>query len=226
MTDIIGTPISTPPSLSTSIPLAVMVADLQEDVPPVDDVPTQAQYERAIRDAVSEFSRRCGLVKNSLLSVVSGTADYALPSDFMELIEIDSPYDPENGVMITTTGIIPFSELAPFEEEVTVRNGTLTIYPTPGYTMSRYYEYKAGWVLDANEAYPLTEDEARIVMIKAKGICFEKLANAGASSGFKYSVGSMSVDKSGVGEGYTKRLYELHGEFVKACERYNGVVMR
>jgi len=206
--------------------LTTMIAELQEDIPAVDGVPTEPQYERAIKDAVSEFSRRCGLVKNATISVVSGTADYALPSDFMELIEIDNPYDPEHKVMITSTGIIPFSELAPMEEEVTVRNETLTIYPTPGYTMTRYYEYKAGWVLDVDGAYPLTEDEVRIVMIKAKGICFDKLANAGISTGFKYTVGNMTVDKSGVSDGYTKRLYELHGEFVQACEKYNGVVMR
>jgi hypothetical protein len=226
MADVIGTPINTPPSFSTSIPLSVLIADLQEDVPQVDNIPSEAQYERAIKDAVNEFSRRCGLIKNATITVISGTAAYALPADFMELIEIDDPYDPGHLVMITSTGIIPFSELAPMEEEITIRNGTLTIFPTPGYTMTRYFEYKAAWVLDANEAYPLTEDEARIVMIKAKGICFEKLANVSASTGFKYTVGNMSVDKSGVGEGYTKRLYELHGEFVQACDKYNGAVMR
>lgn len=206
--------------------LADLITDLQEDVPAVDGVPTDAQYERAIKDAVSEFSRRCGVIKNGEIAVVSGTAAYALPADFMELIEIDDPYEPQHNVIVTQTGIIPFSELAPFEEDITVRNNTLTIYPTPAYSMTRYIEYKAAWVLDESNEYPLTDDEARIVMIKAKAIAFEKLANAAASSGFKYTVGNMSVDKSGVGDGYSKRLFSLHGEFVTACDRYNGAVLR
>jgi hypothetical protein len=203
--------------------LTDMVAELQEDVPAVDGVPSDAQYERAIKEAVSEFSRRCGLKVNATLEVISGTATYTLPADFMDLIEIDSPYDREHNVIVTQTGIIPFSELSPFEEEITVKNGVLTIFPTPGYSMTRYYEYKSAWVLETG-AFPLTEDEVRIVMLKAKAICFDKLSNAGAG-GFKYSVGSMTVDKSGMGDAYSKRQYELHGEFVTACEKYNGAVI-
>jgi len=206
--------------------LADLITDLQEDVPAVDGVPTDAQYERAIKDAVSEFSRRCGVIKNGEIAVVSGTASYALPSDFMDLIEIDDPYEPQHNVIVTQTGIIPFSELAPFEEDITVRNNTLTIYPTPAYSMTRYIEYKAAWVLDESDEYPLTDDEARIVLLKAKAIAFEKVANATASSGFRYTVGNMTVDKSGMGDGYSKRMYELHGEFVSACDRYNGAVLR
>ena len=205
--------------------LADMVTELQEDVPPVDGVPSDAQYERAIKDAVREFSRRCGAVKNGTLAIVSGTAAYALPADFLDLIEIDDPFDPEHQVMVTATGIIPFSSLAPFEEDYTIQNGLITFFPVPAYTMTRYYEYKAAWVLDAG-SYALTEDEAQIVMLKAKQLVFDKLANASAGSGFKYTVGNMSVDKSGMADGYTKRFYELQGEFIQACERYNGAVIR
>lgn len=206
--------------------LADLIMILQEDVPAVSGVPSDAQYERAIKDAVREFSRRCGLVEQGSIDVVSGTASYTLPDDFLDLIEIDSPYDPEQGVVVTATGIIPFGGLNPFEEEITIKNLTLTITPTPGYTMTRYMEYKSAWVLDVDGNYPLTEDEARIVLIKAKQLCFDKLSNASAGAGFKYSVGNMSVDKSGMADGYSKRLYELHGEFSLACQEYNGAVIR
>jgi hypothetical protein len=206
--------------------LTDLVAELQEDVPAVSSVPSDAQYERAVKDAVREFSRRCGVVKNGTLAVVSGTAAYALPADFLDLIEIDDPFDPEHQVMVTATGIIPFSSLAPFEEDFSIQNGTITFFPVPTYTMTRYYEYKAAWVLDVNNAYPLTEDEARIVMLKAKQLVFDKLANASAGAGFKYTVGNMSVDKSGMADGYSKRLYELQGEFLQACDNYNGAVIR
>lgn len=205
--------------------LADMVADLQEDVPAVDGVPSAGQYERAIKDAVAEFSRACGVEKNTTLSIVSGTASYNLPSDFLKMIEFDSPYDPEHNVMLTSTGIIAFGGLTPFEEEITIRDGTLTIYPTPQYSMSRYLEYKAGWVLDGSDNYPLTDDEVQIVMLKAKAIAFEKIANATSAASFKYSIGNMSVDKTGVGEGYRTRVNDFEARFEKACERYNGSVM-
>jgi len=205
--------------------LADMISQLQEDVPAVSGVPSDAQYERAIKDAVREFSRRCGVCKNGTLDVISGTAAYALPADFLELIEIDNPYEPENQVMITTTGIIPFSSLNPFEEDYTIQNGSITFFPVPTYTMTRYIEYKSAWTL-VDGSYLLTEDEAQIVMMKAKQLCFDKLANASIGQGFSYTVGNMSVNKSGVADGYSKRLYELQGEFLQACERYNGAVIR
>jgi hypothetical protein len=205
--------------------LADMISQLQEDVPAVSGVPSDAQYERAIKDAVREFSRRCGVCKNGTLDVISGTAAYALPADFLELIEIDNPYEPEHQVMITTTGIIPFSSLNPFEEDYTIQNGSITFFPVPTYTMTRYIEYKSAWTL-VDGSYPLTEDEAQIVMMKAKQLAFDKLANASIGQGFRYTVGNMSVDKSGVSDGYSKRLYELHGEFVTACDEYNGAVIR
>jgi hypothetical protein len=206
-----------------TITLADLILQLQEDVPPVSGVPSDAQYERAIKDAVSEFSRRCGVVKNGTLAVVAGTAAYALPADFMSIVDIDSPYEVEGDVIITATGIIPFSALAPFEEDFTVQNGTITFFPVPTYTMTRYYEYKAAWVLETN-SYALTDDEVRIIMLKAKQLCFDKLANS--SKSFKYTVGNMTVDKSGNIDNYSKRQFELHGQFVTACDEYNGAVIR
>ena len=207
--------------------LASLTAELQSEVPAVDSVPTSAQYTQAIKDAVVEFSRSCGVKKNTTISVLSGTASYALPDDFLKLIEIDNPYSNEHHVIVTTTGIIPFSELSPFEEEITVVNKTLTIFPTPGYSMTRYLEYKAGWALsgtDPNETFAdMGDDEAQIVMIKAKSLAIEKRANALASSGgMKYSFGAVSVDKSSGVDSLSKMVFTLHGDFVAACERYNG----
>lgn len=207
--------------------LASLVSQLQSEVPAVNSVPTTAQYTQAVKDAVAEFSRRCGVKKNSTIAVVSGTASYALPTDFLKLIEIDDPYSNEHHVIVTATGIIPFSELSPFEEEITVVNKMLTIFPTPGYSMTRYLEYKAGWVLsgtDPNETYAdMGDDEAQIVMIKAKSLAIEKRANALASSGgMKYSLGAVSVDKSSGVDSLSKMVFTLHGDFVAACESYNG----
>ncbi len=206
--------------------LADLITELQEDVPAVDGVPSDAQYERAIKEAVAEFSRKCGLVKNTLLSIVSGTAAYALPADFLKLIEIDDPFNPEHNIMITTTGIIPFGNGSVFEEELTIRDRTLTIYPTPAYAADRYMEYKAAWVLDGDNEYPLTDDEAEIVLLKAKAIAFEKISNADAALDMKYSIGNMSVDLGGTSGGYSKRITDFEDKFEHACDRYNGAIRR
>lgn len=207
--------------------LSSLVSQLQSEVPAVNSVPTTAQYTQAIKDAVFEFSRRCGVVKNTTIAVVSGTASYEMPADFLKLIEIDNPYSNEHHVIVTSTGIIPFSELSPFEEDITVINKTLTIFPTPAYSMTRYLEYKAGWVLsgtDPNETYAnMGDEEAQIVMIKAKGLALEKIANSTAGSGSqKYSLGAVSVDKSSGGGSLSAQVYKLHGLFVEECAAYNG----
>jgi hypothetical protein len=210
--------------------LAVLLAELQSEVPAVNSVPSTAQYTQAIKDAVAEFSRRCGVKKNTTISIISGTASYALPDDFIKLIEIDNPYDFENGVMISSTGIIPFGSLNPSDERITIQNKTLTIYPTPTYTMTRYLEYKAAWILTGtagNETYAaLGDDEVQVVMIKAKSLAVEKKANAMASSSaMKYSFGAVSVDKGDGADALNSKVAKLHDQFVEACDRYNGAFM-
>ncbi len=207
--------------------LAALIAELQSEVPAVNSVPTVAQYTQAIKDAVAEFSRRCGLMKIAELSIISGTAAYNLPADFLKLIMLESPSGAD-GVIISNTGIIPLS--AEWEETHQIINKIITFFPTPGYSMTREYRYKSAWALtgsSGSETYAdMGDDEAQIVMIKAKGFAKEKLANALASGGgMKYSLGAVSVDKGSGAETLTSDMYALHGQFVDACERYNGAVL-
>ena len=204
--------------------LAVLVAELQSEVPAVNSVPTTAQYSQAVKDAVLDFSRRCGRGKWAQLSIVNGTATYDLPTDFLSMVSLAS-LTGVDGVLISTTGLIPMA--SDFSEDYSIINRQITFTPTPTYTMTRDYKYKAGWVLtgdSGNETYAaMGDDEAQIVMIKAKSLAIEKRANALASSGgMKYSLGAVSVDKSGGVDSLSKMVFTLHGDFVSACERYNG----
>lgn len=207
--------------------LAVLLAQLQSEVPAVNSVPTTTQYTQAIKDAVAEFSRRCGLVKFAELSIVSGTASYNLPADFLKLIMLESLASAD-GVIISTTGIIPVS--AEWEETYQIVNKVITFKPTPGYTLTRDYRYKAAWVLtgsSGSETYAdMGDDEAQIVMLEAKNLALEKRANAqAASGGLRYSFGAVSVDKTGGVDDLSKTRFALHGQFVEACDRYNGAVL-
>lgn len=204
--------------------LAALVAILQSEVPAVNSTPTTAQYQQAIKDAALEFSRRCGQGKWAELNIVSGTPTYDLAADFLGLISLEMMVGAD-GVMISSTGLIPVS--ADWEEEYTIRNKQITFTPTPTYTVTRDYKYKAGWILtgtDPDQTFAeMGDEEAQIVMIKAKSLAIEKKVNAMASSGgMKYSLGAVSVDKSGGVDSLSKMIFTLHGDFVAACERYNG----
>lgn len=207
--------------------LAGLIAELQSEVPAVNSVPTTAQYTQAVKDAVLDFSRRCGLVKFAELNIVPNTATYALADDFLKLVTLESLVGVD-GVIITNSGIIPVS--ADWEEEYAIVNKQITFKPTPTYTLTRDYKYKAAWILtgaSGSETYAtLGDDEAQVVMLKAKSLAKEKLANALASSGgMKYSLGAVSVDKGSGTDALISEVYQLHGQFVEACERYNGAAL-
>lgn len=202
--------------------LAAMVADLQSEVPAVDSVPTTAQYNQAVEDAVLDFSRRCGVAKISTLAIVSGTATYALPTDFLKMISVDALVGVD-GVIVSSGGLIPISK--DFEETYTIVNKTITFYPTPQYSMTRYFKYKAGWVATTGDYTTLGDDEAQIVLLKAKSNAKGKLMNSLASGGMKYSLGAVSVDKTGDVDSLSKDIFSLHSDYVSACEKYNGQTM-
>lgn len=200
--------------------LAALKAILESEVPAVDSVPTSAQYEQAIKDAVADFSRLCGLAKFGELNIVANTATYSLATDFMNLIWLEAVTGVD-GVIISESGIIPLS--ADFKEDYSIVNKQITFKPTPAYTMTRDYKYKAAWVMTGTDYTTMGDTEQAIVMIKAKQLAKEKIKNAAAGSGaMKYSLGAVSVDKGGGIEDMTKEIFALHAEFKAACDAYNG----
>jgi hypothetical protein len=210
--------------------LANLVSDLKSEVPAVGSVPSDPQYERAIKDAVVEFGRRCGLTKTAILNIVAGTASYTFPADFLKLVMLTNPAT-ANGIIIASEGLIPtHGPRGAYCETYDVMGQTITFIPTPTYSLARYYQYKAGWALTGtvgSEAYEtMGDDEAQIVMIKAKGLAQEKIMNSMSSGGaISYSFGAVKVDKSDGVADISKLMYELHGQFSMACDQYNGAVL-
>lgn len=205
--------------------LAALVALLQSEVPPVDSVPTTAQYNQAVKDAVMEFSHQCGLTKIAALSIVSGTATYSLPADFLKLITLVA-LSGHDGVIISSSGLIPIS--ADWEEDYTIVNKQITFFPTPTYSLAREFKYKAGWAMtgaSGSETYAtMGDDEARIVLLKAKSIAVTKQNNATGGSPLKYSLGAVSVDNSAYVDSNASWADSLENEFLAACNKYNGAV--
>lgn len=205
--------------------LSAMVSELQIDVPAVDSVPSTAQYEQACIDAVREFSRRCGVPKLAELNIVSGTATYALADDFQKLIWLEALVGMDD-VLVSESGLIPFGST--FTEDYYVQNLQIVFKPTPTYSMTRDYKYKAGWVMSgsgSNRTFAtLGSNEWDVVKIKAKQLAQEKILNAmkGDGGAISYSLGAVKVDKGSAISDMAKDLMVLHGQFVNACEGYNG----
>jgi len=185
----------------------------------VDGVPSTDQYTRAIKDAVADFSRRCGTEKIDTLNVVSGTAAYSLADDFLKLIMLES-FATADGVLITAAGIIPLDTT--WEERWTVRGTTITFYPTPSYTMARDYRYKAAWILDDGTYDDMGEEEAGIILLRAQAICLTKQSNTMAPEAFSYQQGDVSVNTGTQTLAVRAQLDAVEKQYVEACEKYNG----
>ena len=202
--------------------LTEFVARLQSDVPADNSVPSTAQYQQAVKDAVADFSRRTGRVKIGTLNVISGTATYNLPADFQKMIELLTIS--VSGTLITPNGLIPMD--ANFsDEKFTIYNQTITFYPTPTYTMDRDFRYKAGWVLSVDTFLEMGTLEEDIVMLKAQSLALTKQANVPASGLNKYSFGAVSVDKSGESDGTRANAERREREYLDAVDSYNGRAM-
>lgn len=204
-----------------SVTLASLKEDLAEDVPAYNGVPSDSQYERAVKDAVRDFANRTGKEKILTLNVISGTATYSLPEGFLKLISIESMANP-SGIINSADGLIPIS--SDWEERYTIINGVITFYPTPAYTLARDFRYKSGLHLDGL-AYPdMGEDEKRIVLLKAQSLAWGKVANAVATGGWRYTIGDETVDKSKQGENVRGTIKSLHDEYLEAVDMYIGAL--
>jgi len=204
-----------------SIMLADLISDLQADVPAVDSVPSSDQYTRAIKEAVKDFSRRCGTEKVDTLSIVSGTATYDLADDFLKMIMLES-FATADGVLISNEGIIPLSTT--WDERHYIRNRQITFDPTPTYTMSRDYRYKAAWALndDGDEYEDMGDEEAEIVLLKASAICLTKQANTMSPDAFDYQQGDVKVNTGTQTLAMRAQVDSVEKQYDEACEKYNG----
>ena len=197
-----------------------LVAQLQADVPARGGVPSTAQYERAVKEAVADFSRRRPMTLITTLAIVGGTASYALPDDFLFVIKLDD-FTALDGIIHTATGIVPLA--SDWNERYTVNGRTMTFTPTPNYTLARRLCYAAGHVLDESDVYPyLTDEDAGILLLKAQAIALRKqaLAAVTAATGeiVEYAIGDERVKKSSPSERLSAAASSLEAQYLAAVQ--------
>jgi len=186
-------------------PLGLILA-----VPAWNSSPTDDQYTQAVKDAVMDFNRRAPMQKVVTLSMVSGTATYALPDDYVKVIRVASLANPSG--VILTDHIIPVNA-STWRERHMIAGKNITFYPMPQYTLARDVWYAAGHILDDSAAYPdMTDDTAYILLHKAQAICLRLQANKAATQAWSYSIGDESVNKAALADSLRKQAEALEGE--------------
>jgi len=205
-----------------SIALADLVTRLQSDVPARDSVPSVTQYENCVTEAVADYARRNSLERITTISVVSGTADYDLPDDFLRMIVFEGPLSYES-VIIGDEGLIPMRGAVEWEEHVTIRAGTLTITPTPTYSQDRDLQYAAGYVLnDSDEYVYLTDEDVGVLMLLAQAKALMLQANVTAHQAWQYAIGDERVNKEKLATALREQAGRLEEQYQEEVENLGG----
>ncbi len=205
-----------------AIELSKLVTQLQSDVAARNGVPSNDQYTEAVKDAVWAYSDRLPLKKSFELSVVSGTATYSLPSDFLRLISLlDVPT--QDGVMSTDDGLIPIG--GSWSEKHTIAGQEITFQPTPAYTATRWLWYTAAYILDEADIYmAMTADVKRIVMLKAQAIALGLQADKAAQEAWQYTAGAEKVSKEKLANSLGERAERSDTLYEAAIQKRIGPV--
>jgi len=206
-----------------AVSLATLQSRLEANVPAQNNIPSAAQYEQAIKDAVGDFSTRNPLRKLTTVDVVSGTATYTLPADFRQIIKLDDLVSREDNVIVSEGGLIPVS--SDFRERSSVAGGQITFYPTPQYTASRYLWYAAAYITDASDVYQaMTAEVARVVLLKGQVIVLQLLANAVLGGAIRVRIGDEEFDKSKLGANYQTQARSMEEAYREAVRVMVGPV--
>ena len=206
-----------------AVSLATLRTRLESDVPARGGIPGDEQYERAVRDAVADYGRRNPLRKLTTLSIVSGTATYDLPDDFLRVITLESLTSPD-GVIISAEGLIPVS--ATYSERYYITGTQITFDPTPTFTVSRDLWYAATYVLDDSYEYAdMTEADAGIVLLKARALA-KRMQADGVTAGdiIEYQVGDARVKRADLGKSLSSAAVTLEQEYLAAVAAAIGPV--
>jgi hypothetical protein len=210
-----------------SIALSDLVARLQADIPARGGSPSSAQYIRAVEDAVADYSRRKPMTRYATINVVSGTATYSLPEDFLFLIRLD-PFAARDGVIYTAAGLVPTS-VSSIVERYTVNGLTMTFTPTPSYTLARDLCYAAAHALDDEDEYPyMTFEDTALLMLKAQALALRmqafSLITSGTGEIVEYAIGDERVKKSSPSERLSAAASSLEAQYLQALQRAVGTV--
>lgn len=205
-----------------SVALATLVTRLQAQTPQRNGQP--ADYEQVVRDAVTQLGRDVPVVASTPLAIVAGTERYALPADFVRLIDVESVAT-VSGVNLTTGRLLamPLRDVA---EQIYIEGDEVRIAPTPVYSATRTLRYGAGYTL-ATGVYPrLTEHGARLALLYGQHLALMAQAADAAAAGWKYQIGDEMVDRSQHGRALREAAESVLTQYTLAVRQLRGYGQR
>lgn len=196
-----------------------LVARLQIIFPAQDGSPAAAQYDAAVVSGIAEFSQCDNRIKRASINIVSGTGSYPMPADFLKLVSFDDIF--ESSTIVQPGGKLIATDTTMQEELHWFDGANLIISPTPQYTLTRYFQYKAKHVQDANGNYAeLGEEEAEIALIAAQKHLLVMLSGTRAFDGFSYTFGDVRIDKSNAVKSFGDAIKLLDRQFAERISQY------
>ena len=174
---------------------------------------------QVVEDAVEQLSQDVPIQTSTTLSVVSGQATYALPVDFLFLIELPALVSSDN-VLLSDGGIIPIATA--WEERWYIEGDVIRFEPTPSYTLTRSLRYAARHVL-VNGVWPrLSENAARIALLYGRYLAMQQQAASLAEGGWRYKIGDEEIDKSRQGSAMLEQVNATLESYRAAVRQLQG----
>jgi len=197
---------------------ATLIAQLKLDVPKRGRVPNEGQYELCVKRSVAKYGRDRPMLKTTTIDVVSGTAEYAMPSDFFKLLTVQEFFVEGRTVLVTETGLIPIGDT--WTERFEVQGQTLVIQPEPVYDWSerevRYLSVHVLTTVDSNLVYAnLTDADEEIFSQMAQAYALTIIANQMASDATKHTI-------QGVSENTTDPVKVVREQIEHLTKRYKA----
>lgn len=203
--------------------LADMVAQLQSDVPQRGNVPSAAQYEACVEQAIANYGKRRPMLRRTEIDIQSGVAEYALPDDFWQLVYLDG-WDATGGVINTSTGLVAIPDS--YREDWEILGRTLVLHPTPTYTWDdRVLKYLAVHVQSGDEgaeqyAY-LTLDDQEVFWSLAQALALQVIANTMAGNATDYTLHDVRENRTNPLAEVRKQIDDLKATYEDAVTRSN-----
>lgn len=185
--------------------LSTLVARVTADVPAYNSVPSTAQYQQAVKDAIDAYSLRNPIVDTATLSLKVDTADYDLPTDFLEAVRVRAP---ESGDY--------------YDEEWEIKgDGHITFYPTPDVAHDYQLRYCARYTgTGTDPSYTdLTDTDARVLLLLAKSHCLQLQADKAARDAWQYSEGDQAVNKTKQAETFQRMAEKALADYERELKR-------
>lgn len=184
---------------------------------------SEATALQVVEDAVEQLSQDVPIQTSTTLSIVSGTATYDLPAEFLFLIELPALVSSDN-VLLSDGGIIPMATA--WEERWYVEGDSIRFEPTPSYTMVRTLRYAARHVLSDGVWPRLSENAARIALLYGRYLALQQQASTLAEGGWRYKIGDEEIDKSRQGSAMLEQVnaaLEGYRTAVRQLQSYGSV---